>query len=202
MAEYAGRLEVRVAELEAELRAHPADDDRDRDNLIRELTRCLEEREARVVELLAERRNLDARHEEDTRLLVDLTAYAEGIKTRNDELSAERRNLDARHEEDTQLLEDSKRLIGELTQFAERLKAALEGMQAMVAPLAAALCIPANKKLDLPSVKAVLVNRFHPEKHPEADAETRAAYGEAMQVINDAYAWIKQIQDSDSSSPS
>jgi hypothetical protein len=75
-------------------------------------------------------------------------------------------------------------------------------MQAMVEPLVAALQISANKRLGLPSVKAVLVNRFHPEKHPEANAETRAAYDEAMQVINNAYAWIKKIQESDSSSPS
>ena len=46
----------------------------------------------------------------------------------------------------------------------------------------------------IPGVKAMLVNRFHSDKHPEATAEQRAAYEEAMKVINEAYEVIAKIQ--------
>jgi hypothetical protein len=77
----------------------------------------------------------------------------------------------------------------ELTEYAEQLRTHVAGLETVAAPLVAVLLMP--------GIKAMLVNRFHPDKHPEANAEQRAAYGEALRVINEAYAVIEKIQASE-----
>jgi hypothetical protein len=59
-----------------------------------------------------------------------------------------------------------------------KLKDSVAGLETVAAPLVAVLLMP--------GVKTMLTNRFHPEKHPEANAEQRAAYEEAMSVVNAA----------------
>jgi hypothetical protein len=76
--------------------------------------------------------------------------------------------------------------LSELTQSAGELQARVAELESVATPLAAALLIP--------GVKAMLVNRFHSDKNPDATAEQYAAYEEAMKVINEAYAVIKKIQ--------
>ena len=79
--------------------------------------------------------------------------------------------------------------LRELTEYAEELQARVAGLETVAAPLVAVLLMP--------GVKAMLVNRFHPDKHPEANPEQRGAYEEALRVINDAYAVIEKIQASE-----
>jgi hypothetical protein len=81
---------------------------------------------------------------------------------------------------------ESKQLIADLAAFAEQLQARVAGLETVATPLVAVLLMP--------GVKAMLINRFHRDKHPEANAEQRAAYDEAMRVINAAYAVIEKIQ--------
>src|SRR4051794_14381513 len=76
--------------------------------------------------------------------------------------------------------------LGELTQSIGELQARTAELEGVATPLAAALLIP--------GVKAMLANRFHPDKNPDATAEQRAGYEEAMKVINEAYAVIAKIQ--------
>jgi len=79
-----------------------------------------------------------------------------------------------------------KAALRELTEYAEQLQARVAGLETVAAPLAAVLLMP--------GVKTMLVNRFHPDRNPQANAEQRAAYGEALRVINEAYAVIEKIQ--------
>jgi len=76
--------------------------------------------------------------------------------------------------------------LRELTLYAEQLQASVTGLETVAAPLVAVLLMP--------GVKTMLTNRFHPEKHSDANAEQRAAYEEAMSVVNQAYDVIKKIQ--------
>src|ERR1700675_3293583 len=64
--------------------------------------------------------------------------------------------------------------LRELTEYAEQLHARVAGLETVAAPLVAVLLMP--------GVKAMLVNHFHPDKHPEANDEQRTAYGEALRV--------------------
>lgn len=48
------------------------------------------------------------------------------------------------------------------------------------------------KTVKVPSVKNLLLDRFHPEKHPKADHDARQALKEANQKINAAYEAIKR----------
>jgi hypothetical protein len=83
-------------------------------------------------------------------------------------------------------IEQHKKLLAELAEFTEQQKARIAELEAMIAPLVAVLLIP--------GVKTGLINRFHPDKHPEADEATRTAYNEALRVINEAYAVVNRIQ--------
>ena len=57
---------------------------------------------------------------------------------------------------------------------------------------------PMAKVLMLPGVKTFLLQRFHPDKHPEADEQQRRALTEAMQAITAAYAAVaKGFQNAD-----
>src|SRR4051812_38109606 len=77
-------------------------------------------------------------------------------------------------------------VLRELTEYAEQLQARMAELESVATPLATALLMP--------GVKAMLANRFHPDKNPDATAEQLAAYEEAMKVINEAYAVIAKIQ--------
>src|SRR3954447_21536371 len=77
-------------------------------------------------------------------------------------------------------------VLRDLTEYAEQLQARIAELETVATPLAAALL--------LPGVKTWLANQFHPDKHPEATPEQRAAYETAMKVINEAYALIAKIQ--------
>src|SRR4051794_3072471 len=74
--------------------------------------------------------------------------------------------------------------LEELNEHAENLKARADdletALETAVAPLMATLL--------LPGVKAWVLNQFHPDKHPNATPEQRAAYETATKVINEAYA--------------
>jgi hypothetical protein len=92
-------------------------------------------------------------------------------------------------------LAESKRLLGEMTDYAEM-------MQSRVIELIAAGEVMA-KALRLPGVKTFLVQRFHPDKYPDADAEKRELLTRAFQTITAAYARAGELQSAeDSSSPS
>ncbi len=103
---------------------------------------------------------------------------------------------DAADERIEELVEDAEQLrariaeleaaLRELTEYAEQLQASVAGLETVAAPLVAVLLMP--------GVKTMLTNHFHPEKHPEANAEQRAAYKEAMSAVNEAYDVIKKIQ--------
>jgi hypothetical protein len=80
-----------------------------------------------------------------------------------------------------------KAALRELKEYAEQLQARVAELETVAAPLVAVLLMP--------GVKAMLANRFHPEKHPEANPEQRAAYDEAMRVINEAYAVIGELRE-------
>jgi hypothetical protein len=69
-----------------------------------------------------------------------------------------------------------------LKEYAEQMQAQLEELAAGIEPM--------GKVLMLPGVKTFLLQRFHPDKHPEADEQQRRAFTEAMQAISAAYAII------------
>ena len=83
-------------------------------------------------------------------------------------------------------IEQHKKLIAELAEFTKQQKARIAELEGVSAPLVAVLLMP--------GVKTGLLNRFHPDKHPDADDAKRAAYNEALRVINEAYGIVDQIQ--------
>jgi hypothetical protein len=86
-----------------------------------------------------------------------------------------------------------RRLLADVTALAEGQKGEIEQQAIRVAELGAMIA-PLVAVLLMPGVKTGLVNRFHPDKHPDADDTKRAAYNEALRVINEAYAIVDQIQ--------
>jgi hypothetical protein len=69
-------------------------------------------------------------------------------------------------------LEEYRRVLAELTETVDALKARVN------------LCFAV---LRLPGVKLWLINRFHPDKHPNANETESAALNETLQTINAAY---------------
>lgn len=88
-------------------------------------------------------------------------------------------------------LAECKRLVGELKDYAEQL-------QSRVVELIAGAEVMA-KVLRLPGVKTFLLQRFHPDKFPDADEKTRAMLDEAIKTINTAYARADELHTSDMS---
>lgn len=76
-------------------------------------------------------------------------------------------------------LEEALRVMAELKKYAEQLEEQMAQLTAGVEPMA--------KVLMLPGVKTFLLQRFHPDKHPEADEQQRQVFTEAMQAITAAY---------------
>ena len=53
------------------------------------------------------------------------------------------------------------------------------------------------KTLRLPGVKKFLLEKFHPDKYPEADERQRALLTEATQTITAAYALADELHASE-----
>jgi hypothetical protein len=90
-------------------------------------------------------------------------------------------------------LAETKRLLAEMVDYAEQMEARvielIVGAEAMA------------KALLLPGVKAYLLQRFHPDKYPDADAGQHELLTNALQTINAAYSCAGKLQTPDSSSP-
>ncbi len=84
---------------------------------------------------------------------------------------------------------DSKRILAEMTDYAEQLQARVIELIAGAESLA--------KTLRLPGVKTFLLQRFHPDKYPDADDKQRELLTEAMKTITAAYAIAGQLQTSE-----
>lgn len=69
-------------------------------------------------------------------------------------------------------LDEARRVIADLTDAVERQKARADAYAVV---------------LVLPGVKLWLINRFHPDKHPNANEAEKAALNETLQTINAAY---------------
>jgi hypothetical protein len=86
-------------------------------------------------------------------------------------------------------LADIKRLLAEMTDYAEKMEARVIELIAGAEPMA--------KTLRLPGVKTFLMNKFHPDKYPDADARQRELLTEALKTINAAYALAGELQTSE-----
>src|SRR5208337_3230719 len=85
-------------------------------------------------------------------------------------------------------LTETKRLVAELKDYAEQLQSRVVELIAGAEPMA--------KVLRLPGVKTFLLQRFHPDKYPDADDRQRALMTEALKTINAAYALADELQTS------
>lgn len=100
--------------------------------------------------------------------------------------SAEVAALQAALQERDAELAANKDLVRELKEYAVQLQDRMAELIAGVEPMA--------KTLLLPGVKTFLLNRFHPDKHPDANEEQRALLTEALQTISAAYAGAEELQ--------
>jgi len=101
----------------------------------------------------------------------------------------ERNELQAALEHRKAELEEATRVIGELRDYAEKLQHRVVALIAGNEPMA--------KVLRLPGVKTWLLQRFHPDKWPDADERQKALLNDAMQAIAAAYATVKKEFQSD-----
>ncbi len=76
-------------------------------------------------------------------------------------------------------LAEAKQLLGEMTDYAETMEARVIELIATSEPIAKALL--------LPGVKTFLLQRFHPDKYPDADDRQRELLTNALKTINAAY---------------
>jgi hypothetical protein len=81
---------------------------------------------------------------------------------------------------------ETKRLLAEVTEFAEQMQSRVVELIAGAEPMA--------KVLLLPGVKTFLLQRFHPDKHPTADNEQHELLTAALQTITTAYGLAKEIR--------
>jgi hypothetical protein len=86
-------------------------------------------------------------------------------------------------------LAEAKRLLAEMTDYAEQLEARVVELIAGAEPMA--------RVLRLPGVKTFLLTKFHPDKYPDADERQRALLTEALTTINAAYTLADQLQTSE-----
>jgi hypothetical protein len=86
-------------------------------------------------------------------------------------------------------LAEAKRLLAEMTDYAEQLEARVVELIAGAEPMA--------RVLRLPGVKNYLREKFHPDKYPEADERQHEQLTEALKTINAAYALAEKLQTSD-----
>jgi hypothetical protein len=83
-------------------------------------------------------------------------------------------------------LADTKRLLAELKDYAEQLQNRVVELIAGAEPMA--------KALRLPGVKTYLLQRFRPDKSPDADDRQRELFTEAFKTITAAYAVVSELQ--------
>jgi hypothetical protein len=90
----------------------------------------------------------------------------------------------ARLPDDADSDSDQQNTVAEVSALAEQLNARVIELEAEVAALTGVL--------RLPGVKTWLLSRFHPDKHPNANAEERRAFEECAQMINVAYEVVER----------
>ena len=83
-------------------------------------------------------------------------------------------------------LAETKQLLTEMTDYAEKMEARVIELIAGSEPMARALL--------LPGVKTFLLQRFHPDKHPGADDRQRELLTSALKTINAAYAMAGELR--------
>ena len=81
--------------------------------------------------------------------------------------------------------DEKARLLAEVTEYAGQLQARVAELEAAARPFV--------KTLRLPGLKVMLLNRYHPDKHPDADPDLRANLTDAIKTINDAYDLVERI---------
>lgn len=102
---------------------------------------------------------------------ADIAALEAALRDRDDELG------------------EVKRLLGEMKDYAEQLQNRVVELIAGAEPMA--------KALRLPGVKTFLLQRFHPDKYPDADDRQRELLTDAMKTITAAYALAGEMQTSE-----
>jgi hypothetical protein len=108
---------------------------------------------------------------------------AGGEETRGADLQAALQQREAE-------LDEARRIIRELKDYAEQLQNRVVELIAGNEPMA--------KVLRLPGVKTWLLQRFHPDKFPDADERQNALLNDAMKAITAAYATVaKEFQSDD-----
>jgi len=189
-------LAAYVAELEARNAGLQAESDR-KQWALDERTRVVERLQARCAGLQAE-------SDERKQALDGLAPVVDALQAHSAGLEAELREREAECDEMKQALDGLVAFAERKTQALDELVPVVEQLQARVAELEAmpdggeifaeVLRLPAisMKTVKVPSVKNLLLDRFHPEKHPKADDEARQALKERTQKINAAYDVIKR----------
>jgi hypothetical protein len=92
--------------------------------------------------------------------------------------------LQAALEQRERELDDAFRLLAEMKEFVELQSNRVIELIGAIEPMA--------NVLRLPGVKTFLLQRFHPDAHPNASAAEREALTEAMKAINAAYAVLSK----------
>jgi hypothetical protein len=83
-------------------------------------------------------------------------------------------------------LAEAKQLLAEMTDYAEKMEARVIELIAGSEPMARALM--------LPGVKIYLLQRFHPDKYPDADDQQREQLTNALKTNNAAYAKAGELR--------
>jgi hypothetical protein len=83
-------------------------------------------------------------------------------------------------------LAETKQLLAEMADYAEKMEARVIELIASSEPMARVLL--------LPGVKTYLLQRFHPDKYPDADAKQRELLTNALKTINTAYAKAGELR--------
>jgi uncharacterized protein (DUF3084 family) len=166
---------ARIAELEAECAK--------KKQALEELVPFVEQLQARIADLVGKLRDRDAECDQKTQALDSLVPYAEQLQVSNAELQAE--------------CAKKKQALEELVPLADQLQARIAELEA--APddsdvFADVLRLPAisTKSVKVPAVRNLLADRFHPTKHPKAEADAVPALEAATIKINAAYDAIKR----------
>jgi uncharacterized coiled-coil protein SlyX len=143
-----------------------------------------------VAELQARIVELEADCETKKQALDGLAPIVEQQQARVVELVAKLRDREAECETKTQALDG---LVPIVEQLQARI-AELETMPEDAELFAEVLRLPAisTKSVKVPSVKNLLMDRFHPEKHPKADDDAKQLLNDATRKINAAYDAIKR----------
>jgi uncharacterized coiled-coil protein SlyX len=171
----AGDLQARINELEAECAK--------KKQALDELVPFVEQLQARIADLLVKLRDLGADYDQKVQALDELIPYADQLKASNVALEAECK-------EKKEALEGVAPLVEQLQARVAELEAAPDDSDVF----ADVLRLPAisTKSVKVPAVRNLLADRFHPTKHPKAEADAVPALEAATIKINAAYDAIKR----------